>query len=164
MMDKTDPKTTPDEVHRLKFHATLQLEGKTATGIHVPPEIVKALGTSKRPPVHVTIGGFTYRTTITPYNAAFMIPVSAENRQSANIAAGDELEVMVELDTEPREVMLPSDFTDALDHDAAARQFFNGLSFSNQRRFVLSIEQAKTAETRQRRISKAVILLHEGKI
>jgi hypothetical protein len=160
---QTDNKSSPNAL-RLKFRTVLQLEGKNATGIHVPPEIVTALGASKRPPVLVTIHGYTYRTTIAPYNAVFMIPVSAENRANAAIAAGDEIEVEVELDMAPREVTLPADFSTALEQDADARSFFDGLSYSNKRRIVLSIEEAKTEETRQRRIAKAISDLHAGKI
>ena len=93
----------------------------------------------------------------------FMLPVSAEVRESAGVAAGDEVDVDVELDTEPREVTVPSDLADALDGNAQARQFFDGLSYSNKRRVVLSIEEAKTAETRQRRIDSAIAKLREGR-
>jgi hypothetical protein len=163
-MENTIPNAGTEGSRRLSFHAILKLEGKTATGIQVPAGIVTALGASKRPPVRVTIGGYTYRTTLAAYGEVFMIPVSAEIRKNAGVSAGDELEVGIELDTEPREAVVPPDFAEALDHDADARRFFDGLSYSNKRRFVLSIEEAKTAETRQRRIDKAVSMLREGKI
>lgn len=93
----------------------------------------------------------------------FMLPVSAEHRTSAGVAAGDEVDVDIELDTEPREVTVPPDFADALDHDAEARRFFDGLSYSQKLWHVTSIEGAKTAETRERRISKSVSMLREGR-
>ena len=148
----------------MKFRAMIQLNGKTATGILVPDKVVAALGPTKRPPVRVTIKGYTYRSTIATMGGKFMLPVSAEVRESAHVVAGDELEVGLELDTEPREVTVPADLTKALDRDAEARRFFDGLSYSNKRRFVISIEEAKTAETRQRRIAKAVSLLRDGRI
>ena len=89
----------------------------------------------------------------------FWIPVSAENRELAGVAAGDTLEVGIELDTAPREVVEPADFKKALDRDTHARQAFDGLSYSNKRQHVLSIEGAKTAETRERRIAKALSAL-----
>ena len=146
----------------MQFHAIIQLGGKTATGIEVPAEIVERLGTSKRPAVHVTINGHTYRSTVAPMGGVFMLPISAEHRASAGVAAGDEVEVDLEPDTEPREVTVPPDLTDALAQEAEARQFFDGLSYSNKRRIVLSIDGAKTAETRQRRIDKAIGQLREG--
>lgn len=92
-----------------------------------------------------------------------MLPLSAENRAGAGVAAGDAVEVDLELDTEPRVVTVPPDFAEALARDADARRFFDSLSYSNQLRHVLAIEDAKTPETRQRRIDKAVTMLREGK-
>jgi hypothetical protein len=148
----------------MKFRATIQLNGKTATGIEVPVEVVAHLGSSKRPPVRVTINDHTYRSTVAPMDGVFMLPISAENRMLAHVGAGEEVEVEIEPDTQPREVSVPSDFLEALDSDVVARRFFDGLSYSNKQRVVLSIEGAKTAETRLRRIAKAVSTLHEGRI
>ncbi len=147
----------------MRFRATLLLGGKTATGIRVPPEAVESLGRSKRPAVRVTINGHTYRSSVASMGGEFMLPVSAEHRTSAGVAAGDEVDVDIELDTEPREVTVPPDFADALDHDAEARRFFDGLSYSQKLWHVTSIEGAKTAETRERRISKSVSMLREGR-
>ena len=97
-------------------------------------------------------------------NGVFMLPISAENRMLANVSAGDEVEVEIEPDTQPREVSVPSDFLEALDRDVDAQRFFDGLSYSNKQRVGLSIEGAKTAETRIRRIAKAVDTLREGRI
>lgn len=140
----------------MQFRAIVQLAGKTATGIQVPEAVVAGLGSGKRPPVRVTINGYTYRSTVAPMGGRFMLPVSAEVRERAGVAAGDQVQVDLELDTAPREVAVPADLAAALDAEAAARRRFDGLSYSNQLRLVLSIEQAKTAETRQRRIAKAV--------
>lgn len=148
----------------MRFRAVIQLSGKTATGIQVPPEVVANLGTGKRPSVRVAINGYTYPSTVASMGEVFMLPVSAEVRAGAGAAAGDEVDVDIELDTEPREVVVPSDLADALDRDADARRFFDGLSYSNKRRVVLSVEEAKTAETRQKRIGKAVSTLREGKL
>ncbi len=147
----------------MRFRATVELGGKTATGIRVPAEVVARLGPSKRPPVRVTINGHTYRSSVAPLGGEFMLTVSAENREAAGVAAGDEVDVEIELDTEPREVIVPPDFADAINRDADARRFFDGLSYSNKRRYVMGIEEAKTAETRQRRIAKAVSMLREGR-
>ena len=139
-----------------KFKTTLLSGGQTATGIVVPPEIVEALGSHKRPPVKVTIKGHTYRSTVAVMGGKFMVGVSAENREAAGIKAGDEIDVRLELDTEPREVVLPDDFKRALSKSAAARRHFEGLSYSKKRWYVLPIEGAKAPETRARRIEKAV--------
>lgn len=146
----------------VKFRTTILRNDKTATGIPVPPEVLASLGSGKRPPVRVTINGYTYRTTVATVDGQYMVGVSADVREKAGVAGGDEVDVDIELDTEPREVTVPPDFAQALDSDAEARRFFDGLSYSNRRRFVLSIEEAKTPETRQRRIDKAVSTLERA--
>ncbi|HEV7806182.1 MAG TPA: YdeI/OmpD-associated family protein [Solirubrobacteraceae bacterium] len=145
----------------IAFRATIELGGKTATGIEVPSEVVAALGSSRRPPVHVTLDGYAYRSTIATMRGRFMLPISAAVRASAGVAAGDEVGVELALDSEPREVSVPADFATALDADAQARQAFERLSYSHRLRWVLSVEGAKTAATRERRIVKAVQALRE---
>jgi len=146
----------------LKFRATIELGGKTATGIQVPAQVVEGLGSGKRPRIHVTINGYTYRSTVAPMGGVFMLPVSAEVRERAGVAAGDSIEVDVQLDTAPRDVTVPPDFAAALDGDTDAKQFFDGLSYSNKQRLILAIEGAKTSETRQRRIASTVSKLQAG--
>jgi Bacteriocin-protection, YdeI or OmpD-Associated/Domain of unknown function (DUF1905) len=147
----------------MKFRTKIELGGKTATGFEVPKEVVASLGSGKKPAVRITIGNYTYRSTVASMGGRFMIPLSAENRTSAGVAAGDEADVDIELDLEPREVTVPIDFSEALEREEDAKRFFDGLSYSNKRRIVLSIEDAKTAETRQKRIAKAVVSLSECK-
>jgi hypothetical protein len=148
----------------MRFRTTVQTSGKTATGFAVPPEVVAGLGASKRPPVRVTINGYSYPSTVAAMGGVFMLPVSAEVRERAGVAGGDEVDVDIALDTEPRQVAIPDDLAQALDGDPDAKAFFAGLSYSNQRRIVLSVEGAKTAETRQRRIDKALEQLREGRV
>ena len=146
----------------MKFQSVVHLGGKTATGIPGPAEVVASLGSSKRPAVRVTINGYTYRSTVATLGGEFMLPISAEHRTGAGVAAGDTVEVEIELDTAPREVALPPDFAAALDADAAARQAFDGLSYSAKQRYVMPIADAKSEETRQRRIAKAISELRGG--
>lgn len=148
----------------MKFRAVILLSGKTATGIRVPEEIVASLGSSKRPPVRITIGGsYTYRSTVASMGGHFMIPISAEHRAGAGVEAGDEVDFDIELDNEPREIAVPPDFSDSLEREPDAKRFFEALSYSNKRRLVIPIEEAKTAETRQRRIDKTLSMLKEGR-
>lgn len=147
----------------MNFRSTLLANGKTATGFEVPPDVVEALGAGRRPPVRVTINGYTYRNTVAVMGGVYMLGVSAEHRAAAGVSAGDDLEVTLELDTDPREVTVPADLAAALDGDDAAKRTWEGLSFSNRRFHVESIEGARTDETRQRRIAKSIGLLREGK-
>jgi len=148
----------------MRFRTTLDSAGKTATGFVVPPEVVASLGAGKRPPVVVTLNDrYTYRNTVAVYGDTFLLGVSAEHRAGAGVKAGDVLDVDLELDTAPREVVVPPDFAAALDGEPAARTTFDGLSYSNRSWHVLNIEGAKTPETRQRRIEKSIATLREGK-
>jgi hypothetical protein len=140
----------------VRFRAVLRAHGKTATGIEVPAEHVEALGSGRRPAVRVTINGHSYRSSVAVMGGAFLVGVSAQNRAAAGVAAGDELDVTLELDTEPREVAVPAELAEALAADDLARQAFEALSYSNRLRHVLSIEDAKTPQTRQRRIAKVL--------
>ncbi len=140
----------------MRFRATLELHGKTATGIEVPAEVVAGLGSHRKPPVTVTINGYTYRSTLGTMAGRTLIPVSAEVRRHAGVAAGDELDVDIELDDQPREVTVPDDLAAALDAEPAARAAFDALTYSAKRAHVLSVEGAKAAETRARRVAKVV--------
>jgi hypothetical protein len=140
----------------MKFTSTILASGKTATGIPVPESVVEALDAGKRIPVVVTINGYSYRSSIVFYTGQFLIALSAENRAGAGVAAGDEVEVDVEIDDQPREVEVPADLASALSQDADAASAFAALSYSKKRAIVLSIEAAKTAETRERRVAKAL--------
>lgn len=147
----------------MRFHATIEQSGKTATGIRIPDEVVEALGSGKRPAVKVTINGYTYRNTVAVMGGVYMVGVSAEHRAGSGVAGGDEVDVDIELDTGPREVVVPDDFAAALDAEPKARATFDGLSYSNRSWHVLSINGAKTDETRQRRIGKSVETLRDGR-
>jgi hypothetical protein len=146
----------------MRFHTTLLQSGKTAVGIQVPNEVVEALGAGKRPPVRVTINGYTYRNTIAVMGGVFMVGVSAENRVQAQVAGGDEVDIDIELDTQPRVLTLPADFAQELDREPDAKRCFGTLSYSRQQALVLPIDQAKTPETRRRRIEKALAALRES--
>ncbi|MHA6624269.1 YdeI/OmpD-associated family protein [Pseudonocardia sichuanensis] len=147
----------------MRFRATIELGGKTATGFEVPAHVVEQLGSGRRPAVTVTIGDHTYRSTVTVMGGRFLIPLSAENRAAAGVAAGDQVDVALELDSRPREVELPADFAAALEREPAAAEFFAGISYSDKRWHVLSVEGAKKEETRLRRIEKSVAMLRDGR-
>jgi hypothetical protein len=145
----------------MEFRTTVVLGGRTATGLQVPDDVVTALGSGKRPAVTVTVGGYSYRTTVAPMGGAFWIPLAAEHREAAGVAAGDEVDVVIELDSAPREVPLPTDLTAAFDDDVRAR--FDALAFSHRKEWVRWVEEAKKPETRATRIERTVESLRQGK-
>lgn len=146
-----------------EFRTTIAQTGKTTTGIQVPEAVVEALGSGKRPPVKVTINGYTYRSSVAVMGGRYMVSLSAEHRAGAGVGGGDEVDVVLELDTAPRTVDVPSDLAAALDAKPEARRTFDGLSYSKKSWHVLQAEGAKTDETRQRRIAKSVDMLKHGR-
>ena len=148
----------------MKFKTTILQAGKTATGIKVPSEIVENFNAGKKPPVKVTINGYTYRSTIAVMGGAFMVGISAENRKEAKVNGGDTIEVKIELDTEVRVVEVPEEFQKALNKNAAAKKAFEQLSNSKKKWLTIPITEAKTEETKVKRIEKAIALLKEGKV
>jgi hypothetical protein len=140
-----------------KFTTTiLQAEGLNATGISVPPEVIAALGSGKRPKVTITLNGYTYRSTVAAYGDVFMLPLSQEHRAAAGVKAGDEVEVTLALDTEPRTVEVPEDLAAALAHKPGARAAFDALSYTARKEYVRQVSEAKAQETRERRIANIV--------
>jgi bacteriocin resistance YdeI/OmpD-like protein/uncharacterized protein DUF1905 len=147
----------------MRFRTTILQNGKTATGIRVPAEVMAALGPSRRPPVRVTINGHTYRTTVATMGGDPMFGVSAVVREAAGVAGGDEVDVDIEVDSEPRVVSAPDDLAAALDADPQAGRFFEALSYSHKSAYVQWIESAKRDDTRRRRVEEAVRMLREGR-
>ena len=123
----------------MRFRSTILGAGKTATGIPVPEEVVQALGAGRKPPVRVTVGGHTYRSSIATMDGMPIVSLSAENRAAAGVAAGDEVDVEIELDTQPREVTVPPALAEALERDPAAKVVFDGLSYSRRLRYALDV-------------------------
>lgn len=148
----------------MRFRAKVLLAGKTATGVEVPAKVVEGLGSTKRPLVKVTINKYTYRSAIAPMGGTFMLGISDEVRKAAKVAAGDTIDVDVELDTQPRDVSVPPELAKELQKNAKSKQLFDTLSYSKKKILTTPIESAKTPETRQRNLEKAMKMLREGKI
>ena len=139
-----------------KFNTIVKSEGKTAAGIVVPPEIVEALGSGRNPKVKVSVNGYTFRGTVQVSNGRFMLSFSSDKREASGVKGGDQVEVTVELDTEPRTVEVPEDLRAALSAKAGAMEAFEALAYSRRKEFVRQVNEAKAQETRARRISGIV--------
>jgi hypothetical protein len=129
----------------------------------VPDNLIDELGAGRRPAVVVTVNGYEYRNTVGVMGGKHMISISAAVRKETGLQGGDPIHVTLTLADTPREVAVPDDFAAALSADPDAGAFFAALSNSLQRYHVDSVTEAKTAETRQRRIEKAISLFREGK-
>lgn len=128
-------------------------------GIIVPPEIVDQLGKGKRPPVKVTINGYTYRNTVAVMGGRYMVGVANEHRKSAKVENGGTVDVTLELDTEKRVVAVTPELAAALAKDKAAQTAWDKLSFSHQRQHAEAIANAKGEDTKARRVSKTMEVL-----
>lgn len=148
--------------NKIKFNTIIFQQGNN-TGIEVPEAVIEQLASGKRPAVHITLNGFSYRSTVGVMGGKYLIPLSAERRAAAGVKGGDQLEITLEPDTAPRVVDVPEELKKALSNNKKAEAFFNSLSYSGQLKYVLPISQAKTEETKQRRIEKAVNDLKAGK-
>ena len=142
----------------MKFRTTVEpLE--PMRGLEIPESVVDSLGGGKRPPVTITVNGHTWKSRVAIMRGRFLLGLSNANRTAAGIATGDEVEVEVRLDAEPRVLVEPEDFARALDADPVARAAYDRLAHTHRREHLLAIESAKKAETRKRRIEKALEVL-----
>lgn len=136
------------------FHTTFAATAGPI-GIVVPAEAMAQLGPGKRYPVVVTLAGYSYRNTVGWYRGAFRIAFSSENQKAAGLGRGDEVEVSLELDDAPRVLEIPDELSSALSA-AGALEGFSALSYSKQRMFVDPWVAAKTQETRDKNLAKAI--------
>lgn len=146
----------------ISFHTTVLQTGKNTAGIQVPEEVIEQLGGGKRPLVRVKIGNYSYRSAIAVMDGKYMISFSADHRQASGINGGDEADVTLELDLEARTVELPDDLLKALEQ-ANALEAFEKSAPSMKKEYVRQVEEAKAADTRERRIAKIVEKLVAGK-
>jgi Bacteriocin-protection, YdeI or OmpD-Associated/Domain of unknown function (DUF1905) len=127
----------------MRFQATVEPSGN-ATGVEVPEKVV------------ITINGHTWRSRVASMGGRFIVGISAANRAASRIAEGDTVQVELQLDAEPRVVAEPPDLAEALNDDPRARAAFDRLAYGLKRQHVQAIEDAKTPQTRQRRIIKVI--------
>ena len=146
----------------VSFDTTVTATGNN-TGIVVPDDVIDGLGAGSRPAVIVNVNGYEYRSTVGVMGGKHLISISAAVRKQTGLSGGDPIHVTLKLADSPRDVDVPGDLAAALAADADAGAFFAKLSNSLQRYHVDTINSAKTAETRQRRIEKAIALFREGK-
>ncbi len=147
----------------MKFHTTIKQNEKTATGIQIPDEVIEALGAGRKPPVKLTVNGYSYRSTVATVDGTFMVGLNANHRAASGLRGGDEIDVEIEVDREPRTVNIPADLAAAFEAEPKAKQTFDKLSNSMKGYHVGQVTGAKTAETRRRRIERSIAVLREGK-
>ena len=139
----------------MRFETTLVLVGSN-TGIEVPPAVLDELGGGKRPLVSVTVNdSYSYRSAVAPMAGRYLIAFSSDKRAATGLEGGEAITVELTLDTEPRTIEVPDDLAAAL-AAAGLRDAFDKLAPSQQKAHVTSVEGAKAAETRARRVAAVV--------
>lgn len=139
----------------ITFTTVILQEGNN-TGIEVPAEVVSALGKSRSPKVVVKVNDYSWRGTVQVLGGKFMLSLSAERREAAGVRGGEQVDITLELDTEPRTVEIPEDLKDALSAKLGALEAFEAVAYSRRKEFVRQVEEAKAVETRNRRIANIV--------
>jgi hypothetical protein len=147
----------------MRLTAELQATGGNTTGFRISDEFVSALGGGGRPKVVVTVKGYEFRSSIAKMGGEYWLGVSAERRAAAGVRAGDVLDLDIVLDTQERTVDVPEDLALALAAEPAAQATWDKLAPSHRKAHVDAVLGAKAAETRARRIAKAVEMLAAGK-
>jgi hypothetical protein len=150
------------EPSSVSFDTTVAVTGNN-TGIVVPGEVIERLAAGKRPPVLVNLNGYEYRNTVGVMGGRHMVSISAAVRKATGLQGGDPIHVTLTVTNTPQEVTIPSDFAAALAADERASGFFGKLSNSMQRYHIDNVTAARSADTRQRRIDKAIALFRAGK-
>jgi Bacteriocin-protection, YdeI or OmpD-Associated/Domain of unknown function (DUF1905) len=145
-----------------RFRARLEDAGGGGAAFDVPARAAAAMSERKRPPVTVTIGDYTFRTTVAVYGGQPMIGVNKGHRAAAGVDVGDAFDVVVALDEQPRVVEVPADLAEALAHDDAARGAFDEMSYTHRREYVDWIAEAKRPATRARRVAETVERVRSG--
>jgi uncharacterized protein YdeI (YjbR/CyaY-like superfamily) len=93
----------------------------------------------------------------------FLLGLSREVREGAGVQAGDDVEVAIELDQAPRTVEVPEALAAALAADPEASAVFEGMAFTHRKEYARWIDEAKRAETQQRRVQQAIEMIRAGK-
>lgn len=117
---------------------------------------------AKRFPVRAIVNGYSWRSSVTRMRGEFLLGLSREVREAAGVQEGDVVEVQLELDEEPREVSVPAALAEGFEGDPAARAIFDALAYTHRKEYARWIEEAKREETRQRRVTQALEMLHQG--
>lgn len=127
-----------------------------ATAVEVPKSVIESLGGGARPAITISINGHSWRTRVALMRGQVLVGISARNRAEAGIREGEEVEFTIALDGQPRDVDEPADLKSALDADQAARAAFDALPFGLRQKHVRHLEDAKSPDTRVRRLAKLV--------
>lgn len=143
-------------------YTTVVLGFGNHAAIEIPDDILEKLGANRRAPLKITINKYTYQSTATGMQGKCLVVFPQKDRAAAQVEAGDKVTVTLELDSGHREVEMPQELTDALRKEKLTK-IFDSLSYSKRKEFARQVGDAKTEETRARRIDKVLQAIVELK-
>ena len=145
------------------FKAVIEAADGGGAFVNIPFD-VEAMYGQKRVKINASIEGEPYKGTLVRMGSdCHKLLILKEIREKIGKNIGDEVAVIIEEDLAPRIVEVPSDLQQAFKKNPDAEKFFKQLSYTNQKEYVKWVLEAKRAETRQNRISKALALLGQNK-
>ncbi len=121
--------------------------------IEIPDKNLAEIGGNKRAPLKITINGYTYQSTATGVDGKCMVVFPMRDRQASGAAAGDRITVTLELDDGYRHVDVPAALSEVLAENGLS-DTFHDLTYSKRKEFARQVTEAKTEETKTRRIKK----------
>lgn len=146
----------------LSITAELVARGPAAAVVLTDEQVQQVGEGAKRFPVQATINGHPLRLSVARMKGEFLLGLSKANREAAGAQAGDTVELVLELDSGPREVEVPRALAHALSKDPQAKERFDQLAYTHRKEFARWVAEAKRDETRDRRVAKAIEMLHAG--
>jgi hypothetical protein len=150
-------------VGEIQFKAQLQARGPAAAVVLDDDQVAAVGEGAKRFPVTATVNGYTWQTSVARMGGEFLLGLSRAVRESAGVQAGDEVEVILALETTPREVEVPPVLAEALAADPAAEAAFGRMAASHRKEYARWVSEAKRDETRDRRVRQALEMIRAGK-
>jgi hypothetical protein len=148
-----------------KLRFTVRLvgqEGSSATGFYAPFDVPETFGTRARVPVRGTINGFPFRSSLMPMGGGYCMAVNQTLREGAEVKVGDEVEIVMQRDTQERTVEPPPELKKELAKNKKNRERWDGLAYTVKKEMAISINGAKQEETKKRRLAKVMQILKTG--
>ena len=147
----------------VRIRARLQARGPAAAVVLSDEQVAAMAGDARAPAVTVRVNGQTFAGRIGRMGGEALLGFNRAVREQTGVAVGDELELEIALDSEPRAVEVPEDLAERLADDDAARAAFDAIAYTHRKAFARWVADARRPDTRRRRIAETLTMLREGR-
>jgi hypothetical protein len=154
------------EDEKIRFEAIIeQHSGMDAAFVVFPYDVFELFGVKGQVKVKVLFDGqVSYRGSLAKKAAdGHLLGLTKAVRQQLSKTFGDAVHVELEQDLEERKVEIPDEVNDLLNCHPEARKFFEGLSYTDRKEYMVWMTSAKKKETRQARLGAFIPKLLAGK-